>query len=66
MSQRDDLAGLYEAIESVWYQMYRWDRSTSALNQADAIISLSNAIGDLKTWHPRYNYETGEIEGVME
>lgn len=66
MSDRADLEGLYEAIESVWYQMYRWDTSTSAMNQADAIIGLSNAIGDLVTWHPRYNYETGEIEGVLE
>lgn len=66
MSQRDDLAGLYSAIETVWYYMYRWDTSTSALNQADAIVSLSNAIGDLITWHPLYNYETGKIDGVME
>jgi hypothetical protein len=63
LSQRDDLEGLYSAIETVWYHMYRYDTATSALNAADAIISLNNAIGDLISWHPRYNYETGEIDG---
>jgi hypothetical protein len=54
------------AIETVWYHMYRYDTTTSALDAADAIISLNNAIGDLITWHSRYNYGTGEIEGVLE
>lgn len=66
MSQSDDLAGLYSAIETVWYRMYRLSRSTDLLNQADAIVGLSNAISDLASWHPFYDSETGEITEVFE
>lgn len=61
----EDWGGL-DALETVWYAHYRYAEAKTLGDQAHWYIELSNAIGDLKTWHPKYNMDTGEIDGVID
>lgn len=43
-----------------------WEQFAAArtpIEQADAVTALSNAMTDLATWLPGYDYETGTIPG---
>lgn len=55
-----------DAIADVWYQWNRFITTPDILNRADALIELSNKIGDLISWHPNYNTDRGGIDGVYE
>jgi len=51
-----------EAIESVWYYLNRFIGAKDELEKAQALVDLHSAVGDLISWHPRYNEDTGEID----
>lgn len=53
-----------DTIIEVVYATDRLLKATTLTEQGAAADALSNAVHDLKTWHPDYNYETGEIEGM--
>jgi hypothetical protein len=43
---------------------YRWQifmHSKTPTDQAQALVDLSNAMHDLRTWIPGYDYETGSL-----
>lgn len=44
---------------AVVYAFLRLQGATTIFQQADALIELSNAIGDLSSWFPEYDYEAG-------
>lgn len=53
---------IYDAIESAAWGWERLSGATTLSETASAFDQVNNAISDLQTWHPRFNYETGEIE----
>jgi hypothetical protein len=55
-----------DAIAEVWAQFKYYAEAGNPISQAHHLVDLSNAVADLATYHPRFNYETGEIEGVFE
>lgn len=55
-----------DAIAEVWAAHRYFSEATTPLGQAHYLIELSNRVSDLATYHPKWNYETGEIEGVFE
>lgn len=58
-----------EAAEEDWHEVaidvdYFWKVFISAstpLSQATALVNLSNAFSDLRTYLPGYDYETGTL-----
>ena len=55
--------------EAIGELSYAWDQFATASTfprQASALERLANAMHDVKTWHPDYDYETGEIVGLYE
>lgn len=58
--------GVAEAIAEVWYEVREHGKATSPLTQAHHLLKLDDAVGDLASWHPRYNSRTGMIDGVYE
>lgn len=61
-----DLRDSADAIAEVWYRFEEFGKATNPLSQASRLVELSNAVGNLITWHPNYDYEYGRIEGVYE
>jgi hypothetical protein len=55
-----------EAMVEMSYAFDQFSNAKTLPEQGSAIEKLLNAWGDLKTWHPNYSYETGEIEGIYE
>ena len=55
-----------EAIVEVWANFKRYTEATTLLEQAHYLTELSNSVSDLVSYHPNYNINTGEIEGVFE
>ena len=51
---RQDIA---ECIGEVKYGWDKLEKATTIVTQAMAVLALSNAVSDLVSWHPKYNYE---------
>lgn len=58
--------GAAEALAEVWYLWKMYTEAGTISEQADYFINLSNAMSDLFSWHPKWDYETGMMEGVIE
>jgi hypothetical protein len=57
----DDPATLKDAAEAIETVAAAWDRMSNArspLDQAQGMVDMSNAMSDLRTWHPEYDYKT--------
>jgi hypothetical protein len=54
---------MIEAARTAWLAWDRFQNATTPTLQASALIDLSDAMSDLATWLPGYNYTTGKIEG---
>lgn len=52
----------HDAGLSVYWAWQRFVSSPDPVLRANAIIKLSDAISDLSTWLPGYDYETGTID----
>lgn len=50
-----------DAAFEVLYEVHVLTHATNQLNQAYHLLELSNAIGDLISWHPEYDGERSEI-----
>jgi hypothetical protein len=58
-----------EITEEPWHDAaieadYQWSRFTDAktpLEQANALVNLANAMDDLRTFLPGYDYESGTL-----
>lgn len=57
----DRLDGINSCIDWASYWFERLSEARTLSEQSGAFVELSNKMHDLKTWHPRYYYETGEI-----
>lgn len=55
-SRLDD--GIYEALEEVDYYFNLYMQSQSVYDKARYFVALSNAMSDLRTWHPGYDADT--------
>lgn len=66
ITDRDRLDGMCRAIEEVWAVHAQLSEAKTIGSQAQYIIELSNRVSDLASWHPRWDYEHGEITGVFE
>lgn len=44
----------------------RLENARTLLEQADALVDLSNSVSDLRSWLPGYNAETGRVENYDE
>lgn len=58
----DDPEGIVEAADTVEWRWSRYERASGVVDQADALVELSNAMSDLASWLPNYDPETGEVE----
>lgn len=52
------------AAFEVLYEVSVLNRATTLANQTYHLGELGNAVGDLVTWHPGYDYERGQIVPV--
>lgn len=62
----DELRGPYDAMEAVFRSFQDFAEATTVLRRAKELDRLSNAVGDLISWHKDFNYRTGRIDGVYE
>jgi hypothetical protein len=51
----------HDAAEEVHYQWHRFSTSTDELNRAHALLELSNAMGDLTSFLPGYDADSGTL-----
>jgi hypothetical protein len=51
----------HDAAGEVEYQFHRYVNTNDIVNRADALIKLSNAVFDLKTWLPGFDSDTGTL-----
>lgn len=50
-----------EAVFEVDYEWYRFCHATTPLDQAQALVRLQDAMSDLRTFLPGYDYGTGML-----
>ena len=50
-----------ELIEDIKYHLNRFDESKSRANAGHHLIELFNKVGDLTSWHPGYDADTGTL-----
>lgn len=53
--------GVHEAIAAVEYAWHNYTHSTTPVLQAYWLSKVDDSIGDLITFHPRYDLDAGEI-----
>lgn len=56
-----ETTGLHEAVASVEYAWHNYSRASTPILQAYWLGKVDDAIGDLITFHPDYDLDTGEI-----
>lgn len=61
MIEEEQLEWLYEAIEDVDSRLTDYHEATTIGWQAYHYMKLIDAIADLRTYHPRFDLETGTI-----
>lgn len=49
--------GAAEALDHLHYRYTRWVEANGPLTRADALVALNNAVSDMISWHPEYQYE---------
>jgi hypothetical protein len=58
---REQAEGWHDAGRSVWDAWRALSGARTIVEQADAVSALSNAMSDLATFLPGYDYETGDF-----
>lgn len=61
MTTDKDPNGWVEAGTEVVYYFHLFAHAKTPLDQADALLHLSNHVFDLKTWLPDYDGNTGTV-----
>lgn len=56
-----DATAWHEAALSAWHAWERLSFASTPLDYADAVVAMSNAMSDLGTFLPGYDYRTGTI-----
>ncbi len=51
----------HDAAIDADYWFYQYANATTPFKQADAMVSLANAMSDLRSWLPGYDPETGTL-----
>lgn len=51
----------HDAALNVVYQFDAWTEARDPVISANRLIELNNAVTDLKSWLPGYEYETGTM-----
>jgi len=59
--EAETLPGSFDALDSVLYYFDLYAQATSPSAQAHTFTALNNAISDLRSFHPLYDYETGTM-----
>lgn len=49
------------AIEALHHAFETWSTSTTPTGQASALVDLTNALGDMFSWHPGWEVETATM-----
>lgn len=60
------LDGVLAAVAEADYRWKLYTEATNELSRADALIELSNAMSDLRSWLPDFDIETGTVEWERE
>jgi hypothetical protein len=50
-----------DLIEDIHYHLTRYDKATSRANAAYHLVELWNKVGDLTTWHPGHDVNSGTL-----
>ncbi len=50
-----------DAAEEVMYQWHLFSKATTPVLAANYLVELSNAMSDLQTYHPGWDYKTGTM-----
>lgn len=58
----DPSQGFHDALATAYWAWECLQEAKTLGQQAGAYDALSNAMHDLVTWHPNFNYETGTLE----
>jgi hypothetical protein len=53
--------GAADALASAWWAWERLHDARTLGEQASAVEALFNAMSDLVSWHPDYDYEKGTL-----
>lgn len=61
MTRQMTLDDAAEAIEEVVYRFQSYTAPGDLTNQAHHLVQLSNAVGDLASYHPDYDERTGTL-----
>lgn len=56
-----DPAGWHDAGIEADYRWHLFRNAKTPYDQADALIGLSNAMSDLRSWLPGWDFETGTM-----
>lgn len=59
--KEETIEGIYDAMDSLHTAWVRYTTATDMIGQADWLITLSNRMSDLASWHPDYDIKTGLI-----
>lgn len=57
----EDAAVPLDLIADIAYSWWQWQRATHPLERAQPLIDLSNRLSDLRSYHPRWDIETGTM-----
>lgn len=60
-NKEERLKYITEAVETAVYRWRRYCRDASVLGQADNLLRLQNAMSDLTSWLPGYDYNTDTL-----
>lgn len=55
--------GWYGAGEALYIAWDRFSEATTPVEAASRLVDLSNAVHDVISWLPNYNYERGVLKG---
>lgn len=58
---QEPLPGSLDALEEVVYRYEQFAEAASPSRAASALVALGDAISDLKSFHPGWDFETGTM-----
>lgn len=61
MTTPEPIPGSLESLENVVYYFDLYARAESVADQAGYLIELSNAVDDLRSFHPGYDLDSGTM-----
>ena len=61
MTTPEPLSGSLESLENVVYYFDLYAQAENVADQAGYLIELSNAVDDLRSFHPGYDLDSGTM-----